>query len=215
MLKKLILLVWLAASPAALAAPVIVVLGDSLSSGYGLPAGSGWVALLEARLRAQGYPHQVVNASVSGETTLGGRNRVAGLLERHRPDVLIVALGGNDGLRGLAPEMTRANLAAIIEAAQARGSRVLLAGIRLPPNYGRPYIEKFQALFPELARRYGVSLVPFLLEGFGERLEFFQADGIHPSASAQTLMLDNVWPALQPLLGAHPGPRRTSREGME
>lgn len=191
-----------------------MVLGDSLSSGYGLPAGSGWVALLEARLRALGYPHQVVNASVSGETTLGGRNRVAGLLERHRPEVLVVALGGNDGLRGLAPETTRANLAAIIEAAQARGARVVLAGIRLPPNYGRPYIEKFHALFPELARRYGVALVPFLLEGFGERLEFFQADGIHPSQPAQALMLDNVWPALEPLLGAHPGSRRASRKGM-
>jgi len=191
-----------------------VVLGDSLSSGYGLPAGSGWVALLEARLHALGYPHQVVNASVSGETTLGGRNRVAGLLERHRPEVLIVALGGNDGLRGLAPETTRDNLAAIIEAAQARGARVVLAGIRLPPNYGRPYIEKFHALFPALARRYGVPLVPFLLEGFGERLEFFQADGIHPGEPAQALMLDNVWPALKPLLDAHSGSRRTSRKSV-
>lgn len=208
MLKRLILLVWLAASPAAFAAPVIVVLGDSLSSGYGLPTGSGWVALLEARLHALGYPHQVVNASVSGETTLGGRNRVAGLLERHRPKVLIVALGGNDGLRGHAPETTRAHLAAIVEAAQAQGVRVVLVGIRLPPNYGRTYIEKFHALFPELARRYRVPLVPFLLEGFGERLEFFQADGIHPSQSAQALMLDNVWPALEPLLNAPAATRR-------
>jgi acyl-CoA thioesterase-1 len=214
MLKRLILLIWLAASPAALAAPVIVVLGDSLSSGYGLPAGSGWVALLEARLRAQGYPHQVVNASVSGETTLGARNRVAGLLNRHRPEVLIVAVGGNDGLRGLAPETTRANLAAIIEAARARGAHIVLAGMRLPPNYGRAYIEKFHALFPELARRYRVSLVPFLLEGFGERLEFFQADGIHPGGPAQALILDNVWLALEPLLGVHHESRRASRRGM-
>ncbi|PZP57714.1 MAG: arylesterase [Azospira oryzae] len=208
MLKKLVLVTWLLASASAFAAPVIVVLGDSLSSGYGLPTGSGWVTLLEARLRHHGYPHAVVNASVSGETSLGGRNRIAAVLERHHPDIVIVALGGNDGLRGLPPETTRANLAAIIEAAHRRNAQVVLVGMRLPPNYGKAYTEKFQAIFPELSRRYKVPLVPFLLEGFGERRDFFQPDGIHPTAAAQRLMLDNVWPALKPLLAANPSSSR-------
>lgn len=185
--------------PAA-AAPLILVLGDSLSSGYGLPAGSGWVDLLQERLQAQKFPHQVVNASISGDTALGGRNRINSALATHRPAIVIVQLGGNDGLRGHSPEATRDNLAAIIEACRQARARVVLVGIRLPPNYGMDYTEKFRTIYRDLAQRYRAPLVPFLLEGFAEKQEYFQPDGIHPAAAAQTIMLDNVWPALKPLL---------------
>lgn len=185
--------------PAA-AAPLIVVLGDSLSSGYGLAAGSGWVSLLQERLRAQQFPHQVVNASISGDTTLGGRNRIKPTLAAHRPAIVIVQLGGNDGLRGHSLETIRDNLTAIIETCRQAGAGVVLVGIRLPPNYGMDYAEKFRTIYVDLARRHRATLAPFLLEGFAERQEYFQPDGIHPTAHAQRMMLDNVWPALKPLL---------------
>jgi acyl-CoA thioesterase-1 len=198
-----VLVLWLfglmAAAPAA-AAPVILVLGDSLASGYGLPTGKGWVSLLETRLTDKGYPHRIVNASVSGETTLGGRNRIQQALKEHRPGIVIVELGGNDGLRGLSLESSRNNLTEIIQASKAAGARVLLVGVRLPPNYGRAYTEKFQQLFKDVAARERVALAPFLMEGFAEDQAYFQPDGIHPAESAQPRMLDNVWPALEPLL---------------
>lgn len=187
-------------STAAAAAPTVLVFGDSLSSGYGLPAGKGWVDLLQSRLAAQGHPHRVINASVSGETTLGGKNRIGHALAEHRPDIVIVELGGNDGLRGLSLEASRGNLSAIVSESKAAGARVLLVGVRLPPNYGKAYTEKFQQLFADVAAREKVALVPFLLDGFGEHPEYFQPDGIHPGETAQARMLDNVWPELARLL---------------
>lgn len=196
----ILLLLCLLPAAAATAQPVILVYGDSLSSGYGLPRGKGWVDLLESRLAVQGYPHRVVNASVSGETTLGGRNRIANTLEEHRPIIVIVELGGNDGLRGLSLEATAANLAQIVRTSKASGARILLVGVRLPPNYGRTYTEKFQQLFRDVSSQEQVALVPFLLDGFAEDPTLFQPDGIHPAEAAQPRMLENVWSGLAPLL---------------
>lgn len=174
--------------------------GDSLSSGYGLAPDAGWVSLLQGRLARSGFHHEVINASLTGETTLGGKNRIEAVLKRHRPDIVILELGGNDGLRGLAPETTRRNLEAIIQACRRSGARVLLAGMRLPPNYGTAYTEKFRDIYPRLAQRHRLPLAPFLLEGVAENLAWFQSDGIHPNAEAQALILDNVWRYLMPLL---------------
>jgi acyl-CoA thioesterase-1 len=181
-------------------APVILVLGDSLSAGYGLSNDQGWVALLERRLLERGLPHRVVNASISGDTTGGGIARLSAALARHRPALVIIELGANDGLRGMDPQRMRENLQEMIGLSQAQGARVLLVGIHLPTNYGRRYRERFDAVFPELARTTGVALVPFLLDGVAQRRELFQADGVHPTAAAQELMLDNVWSHLAPLL---------------
>lgn len=183
-------------------APVILVFGDSLSAEYGLPRGTGWAARMAERLKEQRLDYSVVNASISGETTAGGASRIAGELARTRPAVVILELGGNDGLRGLAPAATRANLEAMIEAARKAGARVVLCGMRLPPNYGREYTARFRAMYGELASRYKVALVPFFLEGIGDKRELFQADGIHPVVEAQARILDNVWPQLAPLLKA-------------
>lgn len=201
MFKKcvLFLLCWMAL--AARAQPVVLVYGDSLSAGYGLPQNQGWVALLADRLRAEKFDYRVVNASVSGETTLGGAKRLEAVLAQHRPAVVVIELGGNDGLRGLSLASTRQNLETMIRTVKAAGAKPLVVGMQLPPNYGPAYTEKFQALFEEVARAQKVPLVPFMLAGFGEKREYFQADGIHPTAAAQPLMLDNVWPVLRPLLG--------------
>lgn len=179
-------------------------LGDSLSAAYGLPVQAGWVALLEARLRAQKFPYRVVNASVSGETSAGGASRIDRLLDQHRPAVLILALGGNDGLRGLPLAQLRQNLDRIIRAARARGARVVVVGMRLPPNFGPAYTRAFVAVYADLARQHRTAYVPFLLEGFADRPEYFQADGIHPTAAAQPLMLEQVWKVLAPLLNDPP-----------
>lgn len=194
----------LIAACAAVAAqsPVVLVLGDSLSAEYGLPRDTGWVKLLADRLARDGAKYSVVNASISGETTSGGRTRLPALLKQHRPAVVVIELGANDGLRGLPVNAMRDNLAAMIDASRAAGARVLLVGVRVPPNYGRDYAERFASTFEELARRRKVALAPFLLDGFAERLEYFQADRIHPNEKAQSLMLDNVWPHLKPLLAA-------------
>lgn len=194
----------LMAACAAVAAPspVVLVLGDSLSAEYGLARDTGWVKLLADRLARDGAKYSVVNASISGETTSGGRTRLPALLKQHRPAIVVIELGANDGLRGLPVNAMRDNLAAMIDASHAAGARVLLVGVRLPPNYGRDYAERFASAFEELARRRKVALAPFLLEGFAERLEYFQADRIHPNEKAQPLMLDNVWPHLKPLLAA-------------
>jgi acyl-CoA thioesterase-1 len=189
----------LAASP-----PVLVVVGDSLSAAYGMETARGWVALLQARAAERGWPHRVVNASISGDTTRGGRSRLAGVLERHRPAVVVIELGGNDGLRGIPPEESERNLEAMVQEAQGAGARVLLVGIRLPPNYGPAFAERFGAAFGNVATRQGVPLVPFLLEGVGGNPELMLEDGIHPRAEAQPRLLENVWPYLEPLL-AEPG----------
>jgi acyl-CoA thioesterase I len=191
------------AAGAAGSSPVVLVVGDSLSAEYGLARGSGWVALLEQRLAERKIPARVVNASISGDTTSGGRARLPSLLSRHRPSHVILELGGNDALRGLPLTMTEANLLAMTRAAKAAGARVLIAGMQVPPNYGRRYGEDFAALFARVAKDEGAALVPFLLAGVAdgpdaERL--FQSDRIHPTAQAHPVILDNVWPVLRPLL---------------
>jgi acyl-CoA thioesterase-1 len=183
-------------------AATVLVYGDSLSAGYGLPREQGWAALLARRLQQERLDYKVANASISGETTLGGLNRIEAALKAHRPAVVILALGANDGLRGQDLDAMRRNLEAIVAACRRAGARVLLVGMRLPPNYGTDYAGKFHRTFVELAAQRKLPLVPFLLEGFADKPAFFQADGIHPTAEAQPLMLDTVWKALRPLLAA-------------
>ena len=199
-----ILFVWLFSLlvlPAALASGgTILVLGDSLSAAYGLPRQSGWVTLLEERLGERKFNYRVVNASISGETSAGGASRIEALLRQHRPTVLILALGGNDGLRGLPAAQLQSNLETMIRAARQRNARVLLAGMRMPPNFGPAYTRQFTAVYADLARRHRTAFVPFLLEGFADRPEYFLADGIHPNAAAQPLILERVWAALAPML---------------
>ncbi len=188
------------ATAAAESRPSILVFGDSLSAGYGLPLGRGWVDLLRQRLAGNATPFEVVNASVSGETTLGGRNRLPAALAQHRPRAVVLQLGANDALRGQSLERMRENLTAMVKASRAAGAEVLLVGMQIPPNYGQQYTRKFQSAYAEVARVQKVPLVPFLLEGFGARRTLFQADGIHPTAEAQALMLDTVWKELEPML---------------
>lgn len=180
--------------------PVILVLGDSLSAAYGLAPAQGWVALLEQRLDAKGYEYRVVNASMSGETTGGGLARLPRALALHRPAVLFIELGANDGLRGLPIAEIRANLEQMIGQAREAGAQVVLAGIRIPSNYGPQYTEAFFAVFAELARRHEISLLPFFLEGVALRDDLFQDDRVHPNAAAQPVLLDNAWRALAPAL---------------
>lgn len=181
----------------------IVVLGDSLSAEYGLQRGQGWVALLEQRLASEKRPYAVVNASISGDTTSGGRARLPALLKQSPPQVLIIELGGNDALRGLPLASTRDNLLAMTRAAKAAGAKVLLLGMQLPPNYGASYGREFAGLFEQVAKDEKTALLPFLLKGVADRPDaesWFQADRIHPLAKAHPLMLDLVWPVLKPLL---------------
>lgn len=180
--------------------PVILVLGDSISAGFGLPPGTGWTHLLQQRLAERGYPHRVVNASISGDTTAGGRSRLPLLLARHKPAIVVIELGGNDGLRGGSLASTRENLVAMTSAAKAAAAKPLLVGMKLPPNYGPAYTREFDAIFAEVAKAQKVPLVPFFFAGFGEDRAWFQPDGIHPSELAQPKLLDNVWPALERLL---------------
>jgi acyl-CoA thioesterase-1 len=188
----------LAAVP--VSAATLMVFGDSLSAGYGLKPGEGWVSLLEQRLQNEKADYKVVNASISGETTMGGRNRIAAALKTHHPSLVIVELGANDGLRGGTVERTKANLEAIVDACRKSGSQVVLVGIHLPPNYGMAYTDKFRQVFSDVARQKKAALVPFLFEGFADKPDYFQADGLHPAPNAQPLMLDLVWKTLQPLL---------------
>jgi acyl-CoA thioesterase I len=180
--------------------PVILVYGDSLSAGYGVAIDKGWVSLLANRVQREGYGFQVVNASVSGETTTGGLARMPHALSAHTPSIVIVELGANDGLRGLPLDTTRTNLEAIMSLAAADHRAVLLLGMRMPPNYGERYTLGFAAVFPELAHRHHASLVPFLLEGVADRPTLMQPDGLHPNERGQAILLDNVWPVLRPLL---------------
>lgn len=182
------------------AAPRLLVWGDSLSAGYGLNSNEAWPKLLQDRLKEEGYIYHVINGSVSGETSDGGRSRLPAALAEHKPRVLVLALGANDGLRGLAPARLTENLVAMIEEAQATQARVLLVGMQMPPNYGRSYTAAFAQAFKDAAEQTGVAFVPFLLDGFADQPEAFQADGNHPTAASQPLLLDNVWPTLKTLL---------------
>ena len=182
---------------------VILVVGDSLSAEYGLRRGSGWVALLEQRLKLERISASLINASISGDTSSGGRSRLVPLLREHRPTHVIIELGGNDALRGLPLDSTRTNLVEMSRAAAGVGARVVVVGMQVPPNYGRKYSEDFAALFATVAKQERAALVPFLLKGVADgpqAEELFQGDRIHPTEAAHPLMLDNVWPVLKPLL---------------
>lgn len=196
----------LALAPAAqaLAAepPALLVVGDSISAAYGLPPTKGWVSLLKARLATEQYPHRVINASISGDTTAGGNARMSTLLKEYKPAIVVIELGGNDALRGQPLERTRTNLDSMVIKAQKAGARVLLLGMKLPPNYGGSYVREFDAVFTEVAHSRKAALVPYLFDGFGENHELFQADRIHPTVEAQSRILDIVWPALKPLLAS-------------
>ena len=201
MKRLLALFVLMVASAAARAeAPVILVFGDSISAGYGLPLEQGWVELLKTRLKSQGYGDQVVNASVSGETTAGGLARLPRALELHHPSIVILELGGNDGLRGLPIAQMRANLTQMAALSSAAGAKVLVLGMRMPPNYGPEYTEQFAMVFSDLAAEKKIPLVPFLLTNIALSPALLQGDDIHPNALGQPILLDNVWPTLKPLL---------------
>lgn len=184
------------------APPVLLVWGDSLSAGYGLQRGEAWPDILQTRLQAQGFPHDIINGSISGETSAGGRARLPEAIARHKPALLILELGANDGLRGLPPRMMRDNLNAMIRDALDAGAQVLLVGMQMPPNYGPAYTRAFAMAYREVAEQTGVSFVPFLLEGFAADPTAFLPDGIHPTAEMQPRIIDNLWPALKPLLEA-------------
>ena len=183
--------------------PVLLVLGDSLSAEYGLRRGSGWVGLLEARLGEKDFRYRIVNASISGETTSGGVSRIDELLNRVRPSIVIVELGGNDALRGLSIATTQQNLDTIVARSRKARASVLLVGMQIPPNYGKAYADRFAQMYGALAKRHDAALTPFFFAGFADRLDLFQPDRIHPTAAAQVRLLDNVWPQLQPLLKRH------------
>ena len=198
-------MLWTLVSVASAAAPdqrTIIVLGDSLSAGYGIKIQQGWVNLLAQRLATEGYGYRVINASVSGETTQGGLARLPRALETHKPAIVIVELGGNDGLRGLPLNASRENLARIIELSRDSQARVLLVGMFIPPNYGPRYGQEFRDMFSALAAKYPVAFLPFLLDQVALKNELMQSDGIHPNAAGQPQMLENVWPELKPLLVA-------------
>ncbi|MBI3621104.1 MAG: arylesterase [Nitrospirae bacterium] len=186
--------------------PVIVAFGDSLTSGLGLPVDEAYPAQLERRLREAGYPHRVINAGVSGDTTAGGVRRVDAVLS-HQPAIVIVEFGANDGLRGLSISQTRENLANILDRLRSAGARVILAGMKLPPNYGPEYTGQFAAIFPELARTHGATLIPFFLDGVATRPQLNQTDGIHPTAEGYSVTVNTLWPLLEPLLKSS-GPAR-------
>ena len=199
-LRMVVLFFMLWALGAAAAEKSILVFGDSLSAAYGIAQSRGWVALLGERVKRERPDYSVANASVSGETSAGGRARIEATLARFHPTVVIVELGGNDGLRGLPLSQMNANLDTIIQRSQKAGAHVLLVGMKLPPNYGEAYTRAFENAFADVAKRHRVALVPFMLEGFAEKPEFFQPDRIHPTAGAQPLILDRVWEGLRPLL---------------
>ncbi|WP_322873911.1 arylesterase [Marinobacter bohaiensis] len=182
-------------------ASTLLIMGDSLSASYGVDTEKAWVSLLRQRLDREGFSQwTVANASISGETTDGGLRRLPGLLEQHEPEVVIIELGGNDGLRGFPPNVTQENLARMTELSQAAGARVLLVGMQMPPNYGERYTRAFAAIYPTIAENSGAELVPFFLDGIYNRDGFMQDDGIHPTAAGQPQLLDNVWPHLHPML---------------
>ncbi|MGY8848968.1 MAG: arylesterase [Burkholderiales bacterium] len=178
----------------------IMVYGDSLSAGYGLPQKTGWVSMLKTQLKKQQAVYQIINASISGETTLGGLNRIEQALKRHHPNIVIVELGANDGLRGLPIKSIHDNLEAIVKACKQNKASILLVGMRLPPNYGTAYTKKFSAIYQQIAKRHELRLVPFLLAGFGDKPEYFQEDKMHPNKNAQEKILNNVWKVLHKMI---------------
>lgn len=184
--------------------PTILVYGDSLSAAYGIPREQGWVALLQQRLESQGLPYRVANASISGETTSGGLSRMATTLKQYRPDIVLIELGANDGLRGLPLADMQRNLAAMIEAGQTAKARVVLLGMKIPPNYGPRYTQGFSESYPMLAQLYHLPLVTFFLEGVAGKPELVLDDGLHPTAAAQPMILDTIWEVLQPELARKP-----------
>lgn len=179
---------------------IILVVGDSLSAGYGIAAEEAWVSLLQNRLTAKGYEYRVVNASISGDTTLGGLRRLPRALEKHQPHIVLIELGGNDGLRGTPISVIRNNLANMIELSQAANAEVILAGMLMPPNYGQSYTDEFAAVYQDLADKYGALLIGFFMKNVALNPELLQPDQIHPTAEGQPYLLDNVWPVLEPLL---------------
>jgi len=180
--------------------PTILILGDSLSAAYNMEISQSWPSLLQDRLQQDGYAYEVFNSSISGETTQGGITRLPRLLEKHQPGIVLIELGGNDGLRGLPIEVTQGNLSSMIEHSQQAGAQVVLAEMRIPPNYGRSYIEKFNQTYSTLEENYGVTLLPFILQDIALEPGMMQADGIHPSIEAQPIILDKVWVVLRELL---------------
>jgi len=202
MYRILLLFIVLATPAAAATQPVVLIVGDSLSAGYGLAIHENWPSLLQQRIAAAGHPHRVVNASISGDTTSGGLARLSGALERNSPSVVLIGLGGNDGLRAIPIPEIRRNLAEMIQLSVATGAEVVLAGVHIPPNYGPAYTEAFHAIYHELSQEFGTGLIPFILEGVALETELMQEDGIHPTAAGQAVIVDNVWPALAPLLDA-------------
>jgi len=180
--------------------PVLLILGDSLSAGFGMDSDQSWVRLLETRLNDHGHAYRILNSSISGDTTQGGLARLPRLLDRYQPGIVIIELGGNDGLRGIDPDITRKNLASMIRNSQDSGAQVLLAGIKLPPNYGAAFIEQFESMYADLAREYNTLLVPFFMDGIVFEPGLLQADGIHPNEKGQPVLLENVWQVLEPVL---------------
>ncbi len=179
----------------------MLVFGDSLSAGYGIDVDQSWPALLQTRLRKEGYEYRVVNASISGETTEGGAQRISRALEQFTPRLVVLELGGNDGLRGFPPQRMRKNLETIIRSSRAAGARVVLLGIRIPTNYGARYTEAFEQVYRELAEEYELPWIEFFMDGVAQNDKLMQSDGIHPNAEAQTLLLDNAWPVIEQALG--------------
>lgn len=177
---------------------VILVLGDSLSAGYGMDRQDSWVSLLDSRLKEYRYDYKILNSSISGDTTQGGLARLPRLLDRYKPEVVIIELGGNDGLRGINPDVTRSNLERMVTLSRDNAARVLLAGIKLPPNYGTDYLQQFESIYADLAGKYDTLLVPFFMDGVVFSPELMQADGIHPNEKGQPVLLDNVWQVLGP-----------------
>ena len=182
------------------AAGTVLIVGDSISAGFGLDTSKGWVALLGQRLKREGFDDKVVNASISGDTSAGGLARLPAALAEHKPEVVIIELGGNDGLRGMPPTQLQQNLASMIQKSQDSGAKVLLLGMQIPPNYGKRYVDAFAKVFADVAQQKKVPLVPFFLEGIGGNSQLMQADGLHPAVAAQGKLLENVWPTLKPLL---------------
>ncbi|MCG6975596.1 MAG: arylesterase [Acidiferrobacterales bacterium] len=197
--KLLIIVLFLMAMPIAAAAPKILIVGDSLSAGYGIDLRMGWVALLQKRLKEKGYPYQLVNASISGDTSASALSRLPGSLKRHRPEIVIIEIGGNDGLQGLSAEEMEQNIRSMVVQSKQKGAKVVLLGMRLPPNYGPAYTERFFSVYRRVAEKQGASLVPFFLEGVAGKDGLMQADGIHPTVEAQPTLVENVWPALSGL----------------
>ena len=178
-----------------------MILGDSLSAGYGMNSEHSWVNLLDIRLKEHGYSYRILNSSISGDTTQGGLTRLPRLLNRYQPEIVIIELGANDGLRGINPDITRENMASMIRQSKEIDAQVLLAGIRLPPNYGAAYLEQFESIYPDLADEYDTLLVPFFMDGVIFTPGLLQADNIHPNEKGQPVLLDNVWEVLGPELG--------------